>query len=73
MRDPPAAPVVKNTVELSANSAITGEMDESGRLPGAMKLAGEGSKPNEFRRPGWEKSSISLLLYTVSKQGEKAC
>lgn len=27
-----------------------------------MKLLGEGSKPKELGRPGWEKSSISLLL-----------
>ena len=42
MREPPAAPVMKYRLWFDEFSAMVGEMDESGRLPGAMKLFGVG-------------------------------
>ena len=44
-----------------SSNTMVGVMEESGRFPGAMKLAGEGGTPKEFTIPGVEKSSISLL------------
>ena len=41
--EPPAAPTTKYKLELSRCSTMTGEMEESGRLPGRTKLAGEGT------------------------------
>jgi len=61
IREPPAAPVVKKTVPF-ANSTMMGQMEDRGRFPGAIKFAGDGSNPKELRRPGCEKSSISLFL-----------
>lgn len=55
--EPPADPAMKTTSPFSFKT-ITGHMDESGRLPGLMKLAGEGSRPNPFFFPGDAKSSI---------------
>ena len=37
-------------------------MDERGRLPGRMKLAGEGTKPKALVEFGMEKSFISLFM-----------
>ena len=42
IREPPALPVTKYNEELEACSTMTGEMELKGRLPGRMKLAGEG-------------------------------
>ena len=60
--DPPAPPITAYNDPLSLNSRMTGLMDESGRLPGRMKLAGEGTKPKELFALGVEKSSISLFM-----------
>ena len=37
-------------------------MEDNGRLPGLMKLAGEGIKPKALDLLGTEKSSISLFM-----------
>ena len=41
-------------------------IEESGLLPGRMKFASEGSKPNWLVTPGMEKSFISLLLRVLA-------
>ena len=41
---------------------ISGEIDDSGRAPGRMKFAGEGTKPNALEAFGMEKSFISLFM-----------
>lgn len=56
--DPPADPAM-NTASLFLSSTISGHIDESGRLFGAMKFAGDGRNPKPFVLPGVEKSSIS--------------
>lgn len=48
IRLPPADPVARYSVPLDRNSAMVGEMEESGLLPGRMKLEGEGMYPNAF-------------------------
>lgn len=39
--EPPADPKIK-IASLFLSNTITGHIDESGRFPGSMKLAGEG-------------------------------
>ena len=41
---------------------ISGEIDESGRAPGRMKFAGEGTNPKALDALGMEKSFISLFM-----------
>ena len=41
---------------------MKGLIDESGRLPGLMKFAGDGLKPKGFFPFGNEKSFISLFM-----------
>lgn len=58
--EPPAAPTTSLTLfVLSAKTA--GHMEDIGRFPGLMKLAGEGGMPNALVILGEEKSSISSL------------
>lgn len=58
--EPPAAPTTSLTLfVLSARTA--GHMEDIGRFPGLMKLAGEGGMPNALVILGEEKSSISSL------------
>lgn len=58
--EPPAAPTTSFTLfVLSARTA--GHMEDIGRFPGLMKLAGEGGMPNALVILGEEKSSISSL------------
>ena len=57
---PPAAPIVINTLPF-LSSMITGTAEDCGLLPGLMKLAGDGGRPNSFVTLGALKSSISLL------------
>ena len=58
--DPPAAPAT--IFGLPFLSMITaGHMEDRGRFPGLMKLAGDGGMPNELVMFGEEKSSISSL------------
>jgi hypothetical protein len=59
--EPPAAPVLRNRSP-EGYSTMTGVMEESGRLPGRMKLLGQGTKPNALETPGMEKSFISLFM-----------
>jgi len=40
---------------------ISGVMEDSGRFPGAMKLAGAGGRWSGVHSAGTEKSSISLF------------
>ena len=58
--DPPAAPITLAT-EPSGLMNIAGDMDDSGLLPGTMKLAGDGRSPKKLVMFGEEKSSISSL------------
>jgi hypothetical protein len=46
MRLPPAEPVAMVTSPVSRSSAMLLEMDDCGRLPGRIKLAGDAAKPN---------------------------
>ena len=58
---PPGLPVTR----ISLPSLVTkvGVIDESGRLPGVMELAGPWSRPNMFFTPTLAvKSSISLFM-----------
>ena len=48
-----------------------GVHEERGRLPGRMKLASEGGKPNSFLTPGMEKSFISLFLFQGEIGGQR--
>jgi hypothetical protein len=57
---PPDAPAINTTSPLEFVIMI-GLIEDIGRLPGSMKLLGEGRTPNSLMRPGVEKSSISLL------------
>ena len=65
MRLPPALPVMSLTSPC-LSKAIKAPMDDRGRLPGRMKLAGVGTYPYELVCFGEEKSSISLLRITPS-------
>ena len=57
---PPAVPTV-NTTWLCLSSKTAGHMADIGRLPGSIKLAGEGQGSSPTGGPGWEKSDISSL------------
>lgn len=57
IREPPADPPTKMASPYSSKTII-GHIEESGRLPGLMKLAGDGSRSKPFDIPGVEKSSI---------------
>lgn len=57
IREPPAPPIAITTSFFSFNM-IVGVIEESGRFPGSMKLAGDGGKPKMFVLSGLEKSSI---------------
>ena len=61
IREPPAAPVEMYR-DPSGYSAMTGVIDERGRLPGRMKFMGEGTKPKALVTLGMEKSFISLFI-----------
>lgn len=54
---PPALPITSFASPL-LSTTIVGHIEESGCLPGAMKLEGDAGTPNEFTTPGVEKSSI---------------
>lgn len=41
---------------------MTGEIEDKGRFPGAMKLAGDAMYPIALEVPGMEKSFISLFI-----------
>jgi hypothetical protein len=62
IRVPPAAPITVRTLPVDASTTIVGVMDDKGRLPGLMKLAGLGGTPKKFVVLGDEKSSISLFM-----------
>jgi len=66
IRLPPGVPIMATCLLLSTvNSANVGVMLDSGRLPGAIALAWEPTRPYAFGEPGdAEKSSISLLSNT---------
>ena len=59
--DPPEAPATILTFPF-LSVIILGDIDDSGRFPGRMKLAGEGGYPKKLFLPGVEKSSISLFM-----------
>ena len=44
---------------------MVGVMEDTGRLPARMKLAGLGGKPKKLIKLGDEKSSISLFMWYV--------
>lgn len=56
--EPPADPAMK-MASLYLSNKMTGHIDESGRLLGLMKFAGDGASPKLLFFPGDEKSSIS--------------
>ena len=56
---PPAAPTTSLTPASSVNT--DGDIEDSGLLPGLMKLFGEGGTPKWLVMLGAEKSSISSL------------
>jgi hypothetical protein len=56
IREPPAAPMVAKRVLLLEWVIINGLILESGRFPGRMKLASEGTYPKAFVVLGIEKS-----------------
>ena len=58
---PPAPPIISWTSPF-LSTIITGHIDDSGILPGAIKLAGDAGTPYEFTFPGVEKSSISSFM-----------
>lgn len=62
--DPPADPMAAYRLPFDRCSTMTGEILESGRFPGLMKLASVGMNPNELFLPGTLKSSISLFKMT---------
>ena len=64
IRLPPADPVARYSVPFERNSAIVGEMDERGLLPGRMKLEGDGTYPKALDWLGMEKSFISSFMMT---------
>lgn len=60
IREPPAAPITS----LASPVGITmtaGHIEDSGRLPGTIKFAGDGGMPKMLVIFGEEKSSISSL------------
>ena len=60
---PPAAPTA--STGRSPSKTIVGDMLESGRLPGAGRLASEPTRPKALGAPGAAaKSSISLFSTT---------
>ncbi len=58
---PPEAPMTNRRLSFLAWVMMSGAIDDRGRLPGWMKLAGDAGKPKKLVVPGVEKSSISLL------------
>ena len=64
IRVPPAAPMTERTLPVDESTTMVGVMDDRGRLPGRMKLAGLGGTPKKFVVLGDEKSSISLFMMT---------
>ena len=56
---PPEAPNTSLT-RLLLSTTIIGDMEESGRLPGAIKFASLGAYPNMLFKPGVLKSFIVL-------------
>src|ERR1041385_6089024 len=69
MRGPPPAPASMNTRPL-ASSTIVGDIDDSIRLPGSIRLAVPWTSPNVLGEPGLEvKSSISLLRKKTKRGG----
>lgn len=56
---PPTDPTTKRTCSLAVSITMIGAMEDKGRLPGWMKLAGLGGTPKKLMTPGEEKSSIS--------------
>lgn len=59
---PPAAPITERTLPVSESTTMVGVMEDKGRLPGRMKLAGLGGTPKKLVVFGEEKSSISLFM-----------
>ena len=57
---PPEAPTTRFTIP-SELTTILGHMEDSGRFPGFIKLAGDAGTPKALTVFGVEKSSISLL------------
>lgn len=58
--EPPADPDTKTTSPFLSKMML-GHIEDSGRLPGLIKLAGDGRNPTPLAFPGLEKSSISLF------------
>ena len=73
IREPPAAPVTKYKLCFDACSAMAGDIEDRGRLPGRMKLFGVGMYPNTLELPGIEKSrnAVRIRIVTVDRdQGQ---
>ena len=58
---PPEAPTTERTLLVVALTMMVGVMEDNGRLPGWIKLAGLGGTPKALVTLGDEKSSISSL------------
>ena len=56
---PPEAPTTERTLLVVALTMMVGVIEDNGRLPGTMKLAGLGGTPKALVTSGDEKSSIS--------------
>lgn len=56
---PPEAPTTERTLLVVALTTMVGVIEDNGRLPGLMKLAGLGGTPKALVTLGDEKSSIS--------------
>jgi hypothetical protein len=54
--------MTERTFPVDESTTMVGVMDDSGRLPGLMKLAGLGGTPKKLVVLGDEKSSISLFI-----------
>lgn len=46
MREPPDDPTISSSAPVCRFSTMIGDMDESGRLPGTIKLGCDGTYPN---------------------------
>lgn len=55
---PPEAPTTERTLLVVALTTMVGVIEDNGRLPGLMKLAGLGGTPKALVTLGDEKSSI---------------
>ena len=59
---PPADPITIRTRPVLVRTTMEGAMEESGRFPGRIKLAGLGGTPNMLVMLGDEKSDISSFI-----------